>query len=246
MSETKAPHLYTTKFLFKKICQVIDGIIPPNAGKDYQVLDVPAGAGALTFYLNETKKVAVKAGEYDTSKWTYKKIPCEFIDLSNSIPYPDNTFDLVICLEGLKHIPNVQKALAEMKRVAKPGGKILLTIPNDLCLQARFRYFFDGFSDVDWKHPMVVGDANDKSHIYLGSQLSLPYLWFFLQKQGLRFLSTAHDRLRGNSLLLALIFYPLIVIQTYRASKKAPQLFRELISLTWLAGRHNLIIVEKV
>ncbi|HVF98727.1 MAG TPA: class I SAM-dependent methyltransferase [Chloroflexia bacterium] len=41
-----------------------------------------------------------------------------------SIPYPDDTFDAVMAMYMLYHVPNRGKALAEMRRVLKPDGKL--------------------------------------------------------------------------------------------------------------------------
>jgi SAM-dependent methyltransferase len=45
------------------------------------------------------------------------------------IDQPDNFFDLVICYHILEHITDDQKAMAELFRVLKPGGNILLQTP---------------------------------------------------------------------------------------------------------------------
>jgi len=44
---------------------------------------------------------------------------------AESIPYPDDTFDLVVGHAVLHHIPDVQLALAEVLRVLKPGGRFV-------------------------------------------------------------------------------------------------------------------------
>ena len=41
----------------------------------------------------------------------------------------DNFFDLIICYHILEHIPNDQKAMAELARVLKPTGTMLLQTP---------------------------------------------------------------------------------------------------------------------
>lgn len=46
---------------------------------------------------------------------------------AENLPFPDNSFDLVTCLEALEFIPRQQTALAEMARVLRPGGLLLLT-----------------------------------------------------------------------------------------------------------------------
>jgi demethylmenaquinone methyltransferase / 2-methoxy-6-polyprenyl-1,4-benzoquinol methylase len=41
------------------------------------------------------------------------------------IPFPDNSFDFVTIGFGLRNVPDIVKTLKEMKRVVKPGGKIV-------------------------------------------------------------------------------------------------------------------------
>jgi len=49
------------------------------------------------------------------------------VDLTR-MPYADATFDLITSISVVEHIPAVEKALAEMYRCLKPGGRLLLTI----------------------------------------------------------------------------------------------------------------------
>jgi SAM-dependent methyltransferase len=46
-----------------------------------------------------------------------------------NIPFPDNSFDSVFCSEVFEHVFNLEEVLVEIKRVLKPGGKILITVP---------------------------------------------------------------------------------------------------------------------
>lgn len=48
------------------------------------------------------------------------------------LPFQDNLFDLVTCQTLLIHVPEPAKAIAEMKRVTKPGGTILCVEPNNI------------------------------------------------------------------------------------------------------------------
>jgi hypothetical protein len=45
------------------------------------------------------------------------------------LSFADATFDCVICMEILEHIPDYHSALREMARVLKPGGRALLSFP---------------------------------------------------------------------------------------------------------------------
>ena len=46
------------------------------------------------------------------------------------LPFPDNTFDLVICSEVLEHIPDHRTAVSELVRVLKPCGDLIVSVPN--------------------------------------------------------------------------------------------------------------------
>ena len=44
-----------------------------------------------------------------------------------SLPFPDAHFDVVACLEALEFMPDWRIAVAEMLRVLKPGGQLLIS-----------------------------------------------------------------------------------------------------------------------
>lgn len=46
------------------------------------------------------------------------------------LPFENDAFDLVISCETIEHVPDARRALREMFRVCKPGGRLLLTTPN--------------------------------------------------------------------------------------------------------------------
>lgn len=49
---------------------------------------------------------------------------------ATALPFPDASFDAVICSETLEHIPDDRGAIAEIHRVLRPGGLLFLTVPN--------------------------------------------------------------------------------------------------------------------
>ena len=51
------------------------------------------------------------------------------LDLTD-IQFENNTFDIIICSHILEHIPEDRKAMAEMFRVTKPGGFLLIMVPT--------------------------------------------------------------------------------------------------------------------
>ena len=48
------------------------------------------------------------------------------------LPFRDGVFDAVICSEVLEHIPDGRQAVAELVRVLRPGGKLVVSVPRYL------------------------------------------------------------------------------------------------------------------
>jgi SAM-dependent methyltransferase len=46
---------------------------------------------------------------------------------AHDLPISDNEFDVILCTEVLEHLHTPEKAISEMLRVLKPGGKLILT-----------------------------------------------------------------------------------------------------------------------
>jgi len=56
----------------------------------------------------------------------------EFIDYNydiNELKFEDESFDAIVCWSILEHIPYPHKAIGELRRVLKPGGKIWVQLP---------------------------------------------------------------------------------------------------------------------
>lgn len=45
------------------------------------------------------------------------------------LPWPADTFDLVTCLDVVEHTPDDRRTLAELRRVTRPRGQLLVTVP---------------------------------------------------------------------------------------------------------------------
>jgi ubiquinone/menaquinone biosynthesis C-methylase UbiE len=81
------------------------------------------------------------------------------VDLdSEKLPFKNGSIDLVICSEVLEHLFFPEKILAEIYRVLKSDGILILTVPNFSSLQTRVSLFLTGMA------PMVNYSTN-KEHI---------------------------------------------------------------------------------
>lgn len=54
------------------------------------------------------------------------------------LPFPDNTYDVILCNHVLEHIADDTKAMQELYRVLKPGGMGIFQIPQDLARAVTF------------------------------------------------------------------------------------------------------------
>lgn len=48
---------------------------------------------------------------------------------AQALPLQDNSLDVVVTLDTIEHVPDDQKAIAEIARVLKPGGHLLINVP---------------------------------------------------------------------------------------------------------------------
>jgi ubiquinone/menaquinone biosynthesis C-methylase UbiE len=68
-------------------------------------------------------------------------------DASEPLPFPDDSFDAVTCIDAINHLPDRPSVIAEWARLLKPGGRLLFTDPisrrPDECgnRRAQFRWF---------------------------------------------------------------------------------------------------------
>jgi ubiquinone/menaquinone biosynthesis C-methylase UbiE len=60
------------------------------------------------------------------------------------IPYEDNKFDVIYSKSVLEHINKYTHMITEMKRVLKPGGILIIMVPD---WQTQYKHFYD-----DWTH----------------------------------------------------------------------------------------------
>lgn len=49
---------------------------------------------------------------------------------ATEVPYPDGSFDGIVLLDVLEHVPNDRAVIAEVARVLRPGGQLVVSVPN--------------------------------------------------------------------------------------------------------------------
>ena len=99
---------------------------------DKSVLDVGCGKGRFARVLQEEQPGAAIWG-LDISGEMLKFVPAGVHRLAGSmtaLPVADSTFDAVYATESLEHAVEIERAISEMCRVLKPGGKLVIIDKN--------------------------------------------------------------------------------------------------------------------
>lgn len=141
-----------------------------------RVLDVGCGSGAVTRTLARRVAPGGRAVGMDTSA-ALLKVARELADEAGlgamiefkegdcrALPFPDASFDAVVAATTLSHVPDPQRALAEMVRVTRPDGRVgVFDVDGDLTLFAHpdrelTRKIVAAFSDQGWVNGWLVRD----------------------------------------------------------------------------------------
>jgi len=70
------------------------------------------------------------------------------------LPVTDESFDYVVCQEGIEHFPDQLFVLQELARVLKKDGTFLLTTPNISHLRAKISYLLVKANIINDLHQM--------------------------------------------------------------------------------------------
>lgn len=100
--------------------------LPANA----HLLDAGCGSGCT---LDELSHFGVVAG-CDVNPLAIEAAKCRGhsdvrLGRLEELPFADHSFDLVTCLDVVEHVPDDHRAFAELRRVTRPGGRLLVTVP---------------------------------------------------------------------------------------------------------------------
>ncbi len=114
--------------------------------------------------LNELGYKTYGGDLFDWPEWhSHSPKPYSKINLLQ-LPYSDQIFDTVICINVLEHIVSIQAALAELSRVCKNNGNLFLAVPN--C---------DGSLEMEWSG-LTYSHWIDRSHVHFFNEQTLQNL----------------------------------------------------------------------
>jgi demethylmenaquinone methyltransferase/2-methoxy-6-polyprenyl-1,4-benzoquinol methylase len=110
-------------------------LVPPHQAEAGPILDLCTGTGDLALAYDRAAKGAVPIVAADfchemlvLAAEKAKQHPrIRFVEAdAQALPFPDDTFQIVTVAFGLRNVTDTDRGLAEMTRVAKPGGRIAI------------------------------------------------------------------------------------------------------------------------
>lgn len=130
--ETHREYYSTGSYPKERYVWIVATFLGDCAGK--RVVEVGCGDGALLALLKSHCEVqGVEASESGIAACAARGIPVHHLDASNApLPFSDRSFDIVVCLETLEHLTDPYHALTEMRRVLRPEGRLICSVPNPL------------------------------------------------------------------------------------------------------------------
>jgi len=122
-----------------------------------RVLDVGCGVGMYTAaFLRETPHVLGIEIEFERAMEARGRAAGVAQSPGERLPFPDSAFDVIFSHEVLEHVADDRACVVEMVRVTRPGGHIVIFVPNRLYpfethgVFWRGRYRFGNAPLVNW------------------------------------------------------------------------------------------------
>ena len=147
------------------------------------------------------------------------------LSMASPLPFQAESFDTILCTSVLEHVDDAEQAVAEMARVLRPGGHLIITAPflypTHEAPYDYWRVTHYGLTTVLRRHGLEVGDVAAQGGPFL---LAAHYLIGALV-QALQLLATRLGRVGGlldNRVVRALIAAPQVALRSRLSYRLSP------------------------
>jgi len=192
----------TNVAIIKSVLELLEDV--PGEGR--RVLDVSCKRGEILRAL-KGRGFAVQGTQFAADAPDVEGIPIDRgVDLLKGLPYPAESFDVVLLIEVIEHLENHRAAICELARVLKPGGILILTTPNVMRIKSRLHFFLTGYHKT--RRRFIPFDTPlAEAHRFHNYPMELPILHYMLVQNRLRI-----ERLgRGGIKAFSWVLYVLLV-----------------------------------
>jgi methionine biosynthesis protein MetW len=165
-------------------------------GPGRRVLDLGCRDGALTqAYLEGNEVIGVDADRDALAEAARRGIETHWADLDQPLDFPAASFDVVVAGELLEHLRDPRRVVGEVRRVLRPGGTFVASVPNAYRLKGRLLFLFG-------RPP-----ENDPTHLQMFSATDVRALLGAFEDAQLHFVAgrlvPLHPRLFANDIVFA-------------------------------------------
>ena len=226
--------------------EIIDGVLELAAGletRGTRALDVSCRNGEVMRALAACG-FEVRGTRFERGLPPIEGMPIdEGVDLTRGLPYPDESFDLVVLTEVIEHLENHRAALGEVARVLRPGGHLILTTPNIMRLDSRLGFMLSGMHKAK-RRQIPLDTPLEEAHHFHNYPIPFVLLYYLMRINGLRLERIGHGKVKPFSYVLYALMYPIVALDTrlrlvWRERKPAArELNRDLAR--WMLSRRVL------
>lgn len=155
---------------------ILDRFFPVRP-RNQQILEIGVGGeGGIIFLLkNENKVCGIDVSSSAQRNCERLGLKIDVINLdTRGVPFEDETFDIVFAFEVFEHFANPQSVIEEIRRVLKPKGLFLVSIPNPL-IHHWPRLFYPGlFEEKAFREFLMINEFKINSKNNLGLNMYHP------------------------------------------------------------------------
>jgi SAM-dependent methyltransferase len=134
-------------------------------GPGLRVLDLGCRAGALTERYAAGNTVVGVDVDRDALASATQRLGIETVwaDAEEPLPFLDGSFDVVVAGELLEHLADPAATVAESRRVLRPDGAFVGSVPNAFRLKGRIRFALGRHPETDATHLQLFTPASLRS-----------------------------------------------------------------------------------
>ena len=212
-------------------------LIKSSIRPESRIADVGAGEGYFSQLVGQyaerelgiVPSEVIAPSDLFPELFRYAAVTCAPIERDGRLPYDDDSIDVACSLEVVEHLEDQFAFARELHRIVKPGGTAIVSTPNVLNLNSRWRNLHSGFAVLF--DPLLLSSTDPvhtSGHIH---PVSYYYLAYQLRRAGFAGTAVRYDRFKTSARMLAVLLAPFVYAGNFllrqRLNSRKPDVTRE-------------------